>query len=828
MPGKVKVRQDSIAAEVAALARTLVTPEVLYFPVRHHSPACAWQLRRWIRENRPRAVLIEGPEDYRSLLPHLVDERCVPPVAIYSYFRVGGKSTGAEDERHASYYPLCDYSPEWVALREGHAVGADLRFIDLDYATQRHLESTAREDPGALRVESLQAEHYFQRSRLLQAMAERCGCRDHDELWDHLVEVHGWRKPLEQFVHEVAAYCWVSRKDAPPEMLEADGTLAREKVMASAIRKAIKQRGRSNGGPVLVVTGGFHSVVLPDFVAASPARVQRFRPTEKHASLTRYTFAQLDSLTGYGAGMPQPGFYQLYWEALTREEAEPLESVALHLLVELGRRARTRGMSASVSVADEIAALEQARRLGQLRGHSGPSREDLWDAVRGCLIKGEQGVDGEALLALARKLFTGNATGDVPPDAGVPPLVDDFRRRAKEAKLPVAFGGSRSIKLEIYKKPAHRRVSRLLHQLSFLDVPYGQRGAGPDFLQGTDLRRIIEHWDCHWEPATESTLIERAAYGSSVHEAAAARLREVAAQLEASGSYSARSGVSLLVRACLMGLPDAAEDMTIHLKTWVGLDASFASVAEALSQMMLLWQSREPLEARKLTLLPELTETAYQRACQLLDDAANVPDDKAAPVLDGCLLLRSRLATQNEEDHALDPSLLWMALESIVEDPRSSPLLRGGGAGLLHTAGILELDALISLTAGALSPAVGESARQVDFLTGLLRAARELAWREPRLLESVEHLFESWSEDEFLLRLPHLRLAWSDLTPREADRVAALVADKHGSKSVRAPRHAGVSEGDLMHALQVFSSVEKALAEDGLDDWLKPESPSIT
>ena len=38
---------------VAALPRKMRTGRVTYFPIRHHSPACAAHLRRWIAANKP-------------------------------------------------------------------------------------------------------------------------------------------------------------------------------------------------------------------------------------------------------------------------------------------------------------------------------------------------------------------------------------------------------------------------------------------------------------------------------------------------------------------------------------------------------------------------------------------------------------------------------------------------------------------------------------------------------------------------------------------------------------------------------------------------------
>jgi len=273
-----------LTAAIDTLVSALITPRVLYFPVRHHSPACAWALRRWIREHRPRAVLVEGPEDCQPLLRHLLHEQCVPPVAIYTHFHSGGASARTEESRHAAYYPLAAYSPEWVALREGHAVGAELRFIDLDYASQHQVAEAGDGQPGALRIESLQMERHFRRSAWLREVARRCGCRNHDELWDHLIEVRDSNRPVAEIVREVAAYCYISRLDTPAETLAADGTLAREAVMAAAIRETLAKGGKR---PVLVVTGGFHSVVLPELVAALPEPPPRLTKTGGHARRAR-------------------------------------------------------------------------------------------------------------------------------------------------------------------------------------------------------------------------------------------------------------------------------------------------------------------------------------------------------------------------------------------------------------------------------------------------------------------------------------------------------------------------------------------------------------
>src|SRR5690606_17478491 len=113
-----------------------------YFPIRHHSPACARHLEAAIRRRKPQAILIEGPASFTSLIPLVLHPKSKAPFAIYTSFV--GEETPAEissrktvallgPPRHAAYYPFCDYSPELVALRVGAEVGASLRFVDLDY-----------------------------------------------------------------------------------------------------------------------------------------------------------------------------------------------------------------------------------------------------------------------------------------------------------------------------------------------------------------------------------------------------------------------------------------------------------------------------------------------------------------------------------------------------------------------------------------------------------------------------------------------------------------------------------------------------------------------
>src|SRR5437667_755096 len=252
-----RMTERSLDAPLAAL----ITDRIVYFPIRHHSPACARYLERIIRTRKPQTILIEGPASFTSLIPLVLHPKTKTPFAIYTSFvseepETRDAMTKAAallgPPRHAAYYPFCDYSPELVALRVGTEIGASLRFVDLDYPDQIRAEREAAKEGGAPRVESLLAERHFKRSRYLQSLARSAGCRDHNDLWDHLFETrlggkrsdemlengstgiepepptaHCSNTPpfhhsSEVFIRDVAAWCHFARADAIAEELEAD------------------------------------------------------------------------------------------------------------------------------------------------------------------------------------------------------------------------------------------------------------------------------------------------------------------------------------------------------------------------------------------------------------------------------------------------------------------------------------------------------------------------------------------------------------------------------------------------------------------------------
>jgi hypothetical protein len=823
----------SSQSTVDALLPRLRTDRVIYCPIRHHSPACAWNVRKTILQSKPSAVLIEGPSDMTPLVKYLLHPETRTPFAVYTtYADKAGRITPLIDEdgkkreaaRFAAYFPFCDYSPELVALRAGKEVDAELRFIDLTWpqhvlAERREQFNTAKPSSGSLLDET-----YLRRSTYLRMLASRCRCRDVNELWDQLFEITVDETAPDDFFRRVAVYCLMARLDTPVETLEGDGTLARERAMAIAIRDQLtrnKKKGLS--GPVVVVTGGFHTPALPDLVDAKkpPEKIDPLDlpADEAQTVLMRYSFDRLDALNGYASGMPAPHYYQQVWKLLCDAQPDAYSQIAAGVIVEIGRLSREKELPFALSTADEIAALEQAHRLARLRGHSGPTREDLLDGIRSSFVKGALDVEGAVVLSIVHHVLAGTEIGNIPADAGVPPLVEDFRRRALALGLSINDTVSKKLSLDLYRNQSHRSTSRFLHSMDFLKAPLGSITGGPDFVRGRGLELMQEHWQYGWSPLAESALIEASVYGSTIEEATINRLRHALAELEDSGeSRNTIEAVRMLVRACRMGLHASVNQVIDLIDRNIAEDPSFVSLVNGLGELTMLWQSREPLEAHRLRQIPLLAQTAFRRASFLARDLATCPDDQQDAALAAMSSLRQILAGSNED--LFDPSLFLDALADLLSFPKVPATIVGGASGVLFGEARLTEEALLTLAAGYLNASTGEPSSKTGFLRGLLCTCREVAWRAPELLRRIDQLLRSWDEDDFVKAVPDLRLAFTYLTPRETDRVAGLVANLHGQNDLGNLIHRDVSEKHFAFNVKLSHAVSQWLASEHLGHWL--------
>ncbi len=803
-------------ADARRRGRELLRGPVLWFPIRHHSPACALQLRALIRERRPSTILIEGPDSMSELVPLLTNTATKAPIAVFTWCHLR-EPADAPTARHGAWYPLCDFSPELVAVREGSALGAHVEFIDMSFP-----EQVLANRAGGLSSElaSFFGEQRLARSSGLARLARRLGCRDVDESWDALFEV--WRDGVdsEEFVARVVAWCAVARAEVRDDDHERDGTAAREATMAARVRRRLDDREgtqeRAVPGPVLVVTGGYHTVVLPDLVArgTEAPKIDTSRVTEKGSVMVRYSFDRVDRVSGYAAGIASPAHRQRVWERATAGDAG-CSSLALESISAVAAVLRDGGARDFTSTPALISACEMAERLATLRGHLTPSRFDIVDAVVGSFIAGEDGPEGAPVHRALHEVLTGSRIGEVPPEAGLPPIVADFRSTALGFGLDLGSTARRRTTLDVYREEEHRKKSRFLHAVAFLDVPFGVRLAGQPLMVRGAKARLMETWEYGWAPQTDVALFGVAIHGNTVREAVTDRfIRGLSSWDADAGRRSAELAAEHLTRACQLGLHDLAALVVSHVSRCAHEDPSLRSVVGAMAQLLVLWESRVPLGAEGLDALPALTRTCFARACALLAEptASDAADAAAAAVVELRAAASGSLATW------FDGELLWSVLRRCASVYDTPPRLGGAACGALFGAGLMDESVLSVKLRGHLGGG-GSASAAVAFLGGMALTAREVLWQSDEILATLRQIVESADDDAFLRLLPELRLAFASLTPQESDDVGRRVAVGLGLRTNSAPILHGMTASEMQGNLEASLALRDVLFRDGLGEW---------
>ena len=762
-------------------------------------------------------MLIEAPVDFDPLIPLLLDAGTRPPIAIVA-FEPRDKRSDKEETRRISYYPFSSHAPEYIALVEGRRLDARLGFIDLSAGVRLGLRETeGRPDTIAL---SFADERPFDTSAYTRALCRRTGCRDQNELWDHLFETRlgcgSWRA----FFAAVGAYCEAVRGTLSPAEMVADGTLAREEHMGHRIVEALR-----GDGPVVVVTGGVHTPALIEAAKAmgrKSAKTSEAGQPAARSYLVRYGFQELDRLNGYSAGLPSPMYYDRLWQAAADGAGvgDFWRSVAASLLSEFSAHLRRERLGLVPPLPTIANALEQAVQLAELRGRPGPTREDILDAARSSFVKGELALGTAPVLDELRLFLTGQALGDVPPSAGSPPLLETVRATARRLGFELEFASRKKRELDIYRSERHRQASRFLHAMMFLETGFGARVSGPDFFSGYSEDLLFETWMVAWSPMVEARLIELSPLGDRIEAVAVALLQKHIVGLRDGGNgRGASAAIRLLFTICQIGLQDRGATILPLIETEIAADADLASVTRALSELFVLWRARNVLGMVGSGEAERLIGVAYRRALYLLGDLKDTKPERLKEVLSGLATLREVVNSARQETASVDAQLFSEAVERRLSDALA-PVLAGAVAALAYLAGVRDAGFLVERVRGHLGGAYADAADNVEVLNGMVAIAPELLWRVPQLLGAIDALIAGLADERFVAQLPHLRLAFSALNPRETDEVAARIATRHGAGAeVLQAVVYGIGEEELRANLGLSEKVRASLVADGLEDW---------
>jgi hypothetical protein len=793
---------------------------VVYFGVKHFSPACALHVTELILQLNPVGVLVEGPEDATPLIPYIVDDDTRTPFTIFSsyvdkdnQFKLNGTLSPAENipARYRGWWPFTEYAPEYAALRAGKLVGAKLAFIDAPLlATIPYHHVPRRESAQTVDDRHLAESRYF------EALRQRQRRRSFEEFWAANFEVNCQALSTEEFQRTVLTFAHCARLSgggAESGALEADGTLLREGLMRHHIDAFLKE---NPVGKVVVVTGAFHSVALP-FTKGQKVKTRADKNLE--TLLTGHSFQALANLYHLNR---LPAYGQAVWDAMKARSPEPFNAAAIQLLIEVMRKARD--AKEGVSTADSVGAYHVARNLAVLRRNRQTTVEDVLDAVHMTYIKGDRRVRGGEVERAAQEVLIGTRLGRVTSAAGQAPLIRDYYALCKTHKLDIT-GTKKDVRCDVGKQEDHRYKSAFLHQCNFLTVPmfsnldgggYNYRTQtyteqthfkGPDIATGKGMDLITETWGVQWQVQVDDRLLELSDRGAGVGQAASSMLREQA--LKARGS--APETTTLLLKSVQMMLGDVFGELLSSVEDAIVQDSLFHNLTAALHNFVVLTSYRDSIPPQLTPRVMTTVATLFNKSCLLLPALRNTQPEEVKQALEDLQTLVR--ITLTFEATRLDRQLLTEKIAELVADQDGSSAIRGAGFGILFSFGAVGERVVTRELNGYL---LGSSERVLQagaFLDGLFLSSKSIFMSSPRLLRAIGGVLRQLDWATFKMLLPDLRRAFTQFIPTEIDRISVRVSEEVGLNE--APSR----DEPVPEALARVSGAADAKVSKVLADW---------
>ncbi|GGK84437.1 DUF5682 family protein [Mangrovihabitans endophyticus] len=709
----------------------------LHYGVRHHGPGSARAVVAELDRQRPDVLLVEGPPEADDLVHWVADAGLRPPVALLGY--------RTDDPRRAAFWPFAVFSPEWQAIRWAIQHRVPVRFFDLPYAYRLSDGGLAETGPAATGDSPARSGRPVDPIGELAAAA---GYDDPERWWEDVVEHRGM--PAFTAVAEAMAAIRESAPEDPEDL-----------VREAHMRKVLRETRRAHEN-IAVVCGAWHVPALTRTIAVKDdTALLRGRTRAKVAfTWVPWTYGRLASWSGYGAGVRSPGWYHHLFS--TGDDVVP------RWLVNAAQVLRAEGVP--MSSAHVIEATRLAETLATLRGRPLAGLTEVTDAAEAVMC------DGEALRLelIDRRLVVGERLGGVPSEMPAVPLARDLAGQQRTLRLkPEATPRRRELDL---RRDIDLRRSRLLHRLRAIGVPWGEP---EDERRGTGTFR--ETWTTRWHPEFAVRLVEESMHGTTVADAATARV------VGAARSSATLAEVTALVETCLLaGLSRAYPPVLAALDVRAAADTDvqhLMAAIPALARTLRYGDVRRTDAAGLATVLGGL----LGRVCAGLGSATGSLSDEAARDLRDHLDRVHRAVGLLDSDEWRER---WLdTLGQVAGRPGLHGLIAGRLTRLLMDAGRLDTAAVrrrlrLPLTVGT-PPAQGAA-----WVEGFLADGGLLLVHDDALLDLLDEWLADIDGAAFDDVLPLLRRTFGAFAEGErraiGERVAAGAAGRAAASTADA------------------------------------------
>ena len=773
---------------------------IKFFPVRHHSPACAYHLKKIIEDYKPETILIEGPSDSNFLMEYMTDENTTAPFCIYSSY------IDKSGEKCRSYYPFLDYSPEFVAIKKSNELKINCFFIDMPFGYI--IENSENNINKKLISIYDKDNNKFNVNDYTSRLTKKSGLKSFAEFWERDFEIKGILKNSEDFIKSVFALGYYMR------LIESEDieTKNREYFMAKNIKEFIDKKV----GRILVITGSFHvkGIIdkLKDFenIEKEFNKLKKYNIQNSSNYLIPYSFEEADQRKGYIAGIEYPAFYNNIWKKLNEDLIENIYTETVKSFI-----IKAAGINRdyyNINIPDCINAYYMAINLAKLRGKNNAGVYELIDSVKSAFVKGEISLENTGNIELMMKLLSGIANGKVSSKSIVPPVVLDFRNLCKTHRIRIDKTETTESILDIIKDKNHFEKSKFFHKMRFLDIGFCKIIKGPDYINKNDKNLAREIWKYKYNSQVEASLIDKSVYGTSVEELCLNFIKD-----KLKSRLNAEEISKLIIESTVMGLYNFLIDNYNEIENIILGDNDFISLCKALDNFSYLINIEKINgninKDRKIffnvdiiSKIKSLSKHAFILATQNMETIKNFDEENALKysIYIKNLYVYTLENLENEDFYCKE--IFNEKIDSMIQNTFGSSHIYGVCLSIKYKSAKIDLKEFASIISNFLETAETESIAY--FLNGIFLIARDIIFINGDLINEIDKTIKNIEENKFIEILPNLRFAFTNLTPTETERLSSIIAKLYQTKESNAEN---ISEEEIEKARYIDKKIEEEM-----------------
>ncbi len=725
------------------------------FGVRHLSPGASYHLIKYLKEKKPRCILIEGPSDATGMIPDIAGKDVEPPIALLAYT--------TELPIETILYPFASYSPEYQAICWGVRQKLDIRFIDLpaDIMLKLRQERNREENENV-------DEFYKFHNGLYDEIAKRYNEDDYEGYWErnfeHNLNPDTFREGLVYQTSQIREMVVDMEYEAAPH--DFSYNLIREAHMRREIQRAVSDGYKPE--EIVIIVGAYHVLGLDTALPPmSDKELSNIPRVSTLLTLMPYSYLRLSSRTGYGAGNKAPYYFELMWNAIQANKPENLSAIYLS---KVAKELRDKGNNASS--ASVIEAVRLANALTSMRGGSLPVLKDLHDAVITCFGGGELSRVAEAI----NMVDISTVIGRLPEGVSQTPVQEDMNQELKRLKLVnYKTAVSRDLSLDLRenlkvktKEAAFMDLNRstFLHRLKVLDIHFAtQVGISQD------KATWAEKWVLRWTPEVEIEVIEANLRGETLEIAAAFELKE-----RLNHCTSVALAAKIIRQACECHLTKIFENALSALQELLIDSGDFKETAEAAHELSILIQYGDLRQFDLNPLIPILQQL-FLRSSLLLIGASSC-DDKAATSIAQSINIMEIISQQQYD--VVDVETWQKELHTLAWRDDLNTKLSGTAFSILLEHNLATEEDCAKEVSRRLSPGV-PAELGAGWFEGLSGRNRYALLSRISLWKELDKYVEQLEDEEFYRSLVFLRRAFGEFESNQKNSIAELLGELWGT-----------------------------------------------